>query len=222
MIEQIRSDFEEWYSNQKLDQISTWHPPGTLEFQQEQFPNGRYTAFSTKQMCWEVWQAAYAKYGKKNENPFGAKIQAAQAEIVAAECEIIDTEFGKVEVQSVTIMPHNSTRNHTDTVVETEKEAEEAGIKYIPEEDGEYWTAEQILDHMIRNIRSEDIPTILALPKEADMIRFHSSVGRWIRNTFKLWDLNNPHLDGYHPDEFSFEILKGIWRAIQRREMIGL
>ena len=54
----MREKFENWYKNQKLDQVSTWHEPETLEFGKEDYPNGRYTIFSTKQMCWEVWQAS--------------------------------------------------------------------------------------------------------------------------------------------------------------------
>ena len=120
------------------------------------------------------------------------------------------------------LTPHNSIRNHVAAEIETEDEAKGVGIKYIPDVDGEYWTIEQILDYMVKNLKDGDIIEILKCQKESDMIAFHSSVGRWIRNTFKLWDPNNPHLDGMHPDEMSTEILKGIWRTIVRREYIGM
>ena len=59
MIEKIRQEFEAWYSAQRLDQIATWHPAGTIEFQQEKYPHGRYTIMSTKKLAWEIWQAAH-------------------------------------------------------------------------------------------------------------------------------------------------------------------
>ena len=123
---------------------------------------------------------------------------------------------------SVPLTPHNSVRNHVSTKVESEDEAKEVGIKYIPEAEGEYFTAEQILAHMLKNLRGEDLIEILKCQKESEMIGFHLSVGQWIRNTFKLWDGNNPHLDGMHPDEMSTEILKGIWRTVVLREHLGM
>lgn len=58
MIEQIRQEFEEWYEKQGLDPHAKWHPAETLEFQQDKYPNGRYTVMSTKQFAWEIWQGA--------------------------------------------------------------------------------------------------------------------------------------------------------------------
>lgn len=58
MIEQIRQEFEEWYEKQGLDPHAKWHPVETLEFQQDKYPNGRYTIMSTKQFAWEIWQGA--------------------------------------------------------------------------------------------------------------------------------------------------------------------
>lgn len=43
----MREEFEKWYKSAGLDAYASWHD-------KEQ----RYTLFSTKQLCWEVWQAA--------------------------------------------------------------------------------------------------------------------------------------------------------------------
>lgn len=205
MIEKIRLDFEEWYKDQKFDQIATWHPVETLELDTDKYPNGRYTVFSVKQMCWEVWQAAFNYSEPKMvrevfDTPNGAKV--------------------KVCYMAAPLTPHNSSRNHTD--IESEDDEKVSGLKVIPEVDSVYWTAEQILEYMVKNLQGNDIIEILKCEKESDMIKFHSSVGRWIRNTFKLWDSQNPHLDGMHPDEMSTEILKGVWRAIVLREHLGM
>jgi len=211
-MEKIRLEFEDWYSQQKRDQIATWHPADTLTLDRTKYPTGRYTVLSGKQSAWEVWQAAWAR---SNEVANGKDCK----------CEVIETPEGKkVQVSYIVapLTPHNSVRNHVDAEVETADEAKGAGISYIPEADGEYWTAEQILEYMIKNLRGEDLLEILKCSKESDMMVFHHSVGRWIRNTFKLWDPKNPHLDGMHPDEMSSEILKGIWRVVIRRETLGL
>ena len=211
-MDKIRLEFEDWYSQHQRDPHANWHPPETLTYDRNKYPNGRYTVMSQKQSSWEVWQAAWAR---------------ASGVVVAKDnsCEVIDTPDGrkvKICYAVIPMTPHNSSRNHVDAEVETEAEAKEVGIKYLPETEGEYWTAEQILEYMLKNLRGEDLVEILKCQKESDMIAFHSSVGRWIRNTFKLWDTNNPHLDGMHPDEMSTEILKGIWRVVVRREMIGM
>lgn len=209
IIDQIRLEFEDWYSKQNRDN-ATWHPAEVLSHDREKYPNGRYTVLSQKQHDWEIWQAAWARKEELKNSP---------------STEIFEGPDGKqvtIYCHSIPLTPHNSSRNHVDAKVDSEVEAKEIGISCIPEADGEYWTAEQILDYMVKNIRGEDLLTVLRIEKESDMIQFHSSVGRWIRNTFKLWDMKNPHLDGMHPDEMSTEILKGIWRAIVRREMIGL
>lgn len=213
-MDKIRLEFEDWYSQQQRDPHANWHPAETLEYDRHKYPNGRYTVMSGKQSAWEVWQAAWeiAQLAQKYQKPQITE------EIVA----VGDGREVKILCATVPIAPHNSSRNHIETEVETEQEAKEVGINYIPAEEGEYWTAEQILEYMLKNLRGEDLIEILKCEKESDMIAFHSSVGRWIRNTFKLWDTSNPHLDGMHPDEMSTEILKGIWRQVVLRENLGL
>ena len=215
-MEKIRLEFEDWHSQQKRDHISVWHPAETLEYDRKKYPNGRYTIHSQKQSDWEVWQAAWAVAQSAINNDQNQK---------DSTCETVELDDGKKVKVCYTVIPltpHNSSRNHISVDIDSESEAKESGIKYIPEEDGEYWTAEQILEYMIKNLRGEDIVEILKCQKESEMIAFHSSVGRWIRNTFKLWDTKNPHLDGMHPDEMSTEILKGIWRTVVRREYLGM
>ena len=79
-MEKIQLDFEEWYKGQKFDKISKWHPVGDLQYDKDKFPLGRYTIFSVKQMCWEVWQAAYNYSAPKMESevfdtPDGKKVK---------------------------------------------------------------------------------------------------------------------------------------------------
>lgn len=53
--------------------------------------------------------------------------------------------------------------------------------------------------------------------------RFHDSVGRMIRNEFKLWDTSwTPELDEngcdcsmHHPDQISMEVIKDVWGRLK-------
>ena len=92
---------------------------------------------------------------------------------------------------------------------------------YLPPNEGEFWNQSQILRHVVKNMSEKDIEEVLKTPSANGMIDFHSSVGRYIRNRFKLW-INNPHLNGMHPDDFSFEILKDVWYHVQRRERFNV
>ena len=54
--------------------------------------------------------------------------------------------------------------------------------------------------------------------EEDDLVRYHSSLGRDIRNHFKLWVNYVPEMyeDGMcgHPDEISMEVITKVWRKV--------
>ena len=114
------------------------------------------------------------------------------------------------------ITPYNSSVNHSATLSTEECQ------NLIPSADGEFFTGEQIIEYMVKNLRNEEIIAILEHEKESDMIAYHSSVGRWMRNTFKLWEATYPYSDEMHPDDYSYELLKGIWRTVHMRNKIGM
>lgn len=116
------------------------------------------------------------------------------------------------------ITPYNSLMNHVGG--EHKKISDKYGVTYIPETD-EFWDKDKIIRYCVYTLRDEDILILLSLTKE-EMIQYHHSVGRWIRNTFKLWFVDNPILNGKHPDDVSSEILEGIWETVHLRENIGL
>lgn len=114
------------------------------------------------------------------------------------------------------ISPYNSLINHG----KHQEIAKAAGCVYIPETD-EFWDKEKIVQYCVSTLKDEDFVILLSLEKE-EMIKYHHSIGRWIRNTFKLWFEDNPTLNGKHPDDVSGEILEGIWETVHLREKIGL
>lgn len=79
-----------------------------------------------------------------------------------------------------------------------------------------------------------DKDSIKAIKEDAltaeDMVRYHHSVGRSIRNRFLLWDENNPYTkvdclpnnqgvidDPLFPDQVSHEILKRVWELVHNK-----
>lgn len=57
---------------------------------------------------------------------------------------------------------------------------------------------------------------------EDDLILLHSSIGRYIRNKYNLWDSSNPYTrykteqDPSHPDNMSFSIIQKIWKILHQ------
>lgn len=89
-----------------------------------------------------------------------------------------------------------------------------------------------IAKDVIKHWGDADIVQVRNIPR-ADMIRYHSSVGRSIRNEYKLWDKKNPLtkqwvfdgpllVDGAddhpcHPDAVSMDVLYKIWDIVHER-----
>lgn len=58
---------------------------------------------------------------------------------------------------------------------------------------------------------------VIKCTAEDDLISFHHSLGMWIRNTYGLWDTSHPlHAMGYHPDDYSFEVIVLLHKTLNR------
>lgn len=81
---------------------------------------------------------------------------------------------------------------------------------------------ESIIVEVIRHIHTwdqKDQDYFFTLGYEDSLITLHHSFGRWIRNTYRLWDYTHtPEIVGgvdyskYHPDAVSMEILRQAWK----------
>ena len=60
-------------------------------------------------------------------------------------------------------------------------------------------TEEEIARHLLSKISPEDMEDIKCLPK-LDLIGLHSSLGRFIRNEYKLWERTNELTKQWHSD----------------------
>ena len=68
---------------------------------------------------------------------------------------------------------------------------------------------------------SHSYKLVLKHCSEDDLISYHSTLGREIRNHFKLWVNYVPEMysdeDGLdnHPDEISMQVIKEVWKKLQ-------
>lgn len=87
----------------------------------------------------------------------------------------------------------------------------------------------QIADIVFADLDAVSKKEIAGVQTAEGMIAFHHSAGQYVRNTFKLWDADNPHTmiplrhckseqeaasSPFHPDQVSHEILKEVWRKV--------
>ena len=61
--------------------------------------------------------------------------------------------------------------------------------------------------------------------KKENLVTYHNSLGRNIRNEFKLWDVdwepeivNGVDISPNHPDQVSFDIIVEVWKKVNEME----
>lgn len=77
---------------------------------------------------------------------------------------------------------------------------------------------ETIAREVFRELSWEDFDVIGGIQHPSEMIEYHSSVGRHIRNKYQLWDrghvpeiINGVDVSPNHPDAISQRILERVW-----------
>lgn len=68
---------------------------------------------------------------------------------------------------------------------------------------------DEIVEHLYSNLDSRDLIEIQGRT-ESDMRALHHSFGRWIRNTYGLWDSTHPLTTQWHTDASSHNIIEGV------------
>lgn len=71
-----------------------------------------------------------------------------------------------------------------------------------------------VTDLLLNKLTEKEKRDIRQLEKK-DLIAMHHGFGTWIRNTYGLWDVKNPHLNGKHPDDYSFDVIVDLWEKLQ-------
>lgn len=91
----------------------------------------------------------------------------------------------------------------------------------------QYQTFDEIVDIIFEELNDESKRVLRETAKD-DLVLFHHTTGRAIRNDFLLWDPNNPITaewerkadpDGvdrspHHPDAISMRIIERVWEKV--------
>lgn len=84
-----------------------------------------------------------------------------------------------------------------------------------------YLSEEDIVEHMFLYVLTEEAKKAFRkIDNRGDLKQLHSSLGRWIRDRYLMWDGNNPFTSGdafadNHPDQMSMRIIQTIWARLQ-------
>jgi hypothetical protein len=84
-----------------------------------------------------------------------------------------------------------------------------------------FMSEQEIIDDMCLYVLTEDAKrSFRKITDEKHLIQLHSTLGRWIRNRYLLWDEDNPYTDKNpsspkHPDQLSMTIITRIWSMLQ-------
>ena len=80
-----------------------------------------------------------------------------------------------------------------------------------------------IVENWIRKETEENKKQFLDTPKEK-LVKYHTTLGRSIRNEFKLWDTswvpdiqNGVDQSPEHPDQMSIRVIEEVWGRLNNR-----
>lgn len=82
-----------------------------------------------------------------------------------------------------------------------------------------YLEEDAIINDIIRKMSDEDQKTWKEA-KESELVLWHLTTGREIRNKYHLWEADNPFTDTViadsdnHPDQVSARIMKKVWQVV--------
>jgi len=84
-------------------------------------------------------------------------------------------------------------------------------------EEKAFMTVDEIVADLKNNMDDKGIEAWTSIKKE-DLIKLHSTVGRTIRNTYRLWEVNHPAVPEWvHPDEASMKIMEKFWDTLHQK-----
>ncbi len=73
-----------------------------------------------------------------------------------------------------------------------------------------------IVQQLLSSLSNADRISLKNIQRE-DLIQFHHTTGRWIRNKYNLWDEANPYTDeNNHPDDISQQIIEELYDLLHQ------
>jgi len=71
--------------------------------------------------------------------------------------------------------------------------------------------AKEVYDEIMETWTGEDLRRFFSC-NPRDLIQYHHSLGRYIRNKYHMWELVIP--GEAHPDDTSMEVIELVWRTV--------
>ena len=69
--------------------------------------------------------------------------------------------------------------------------------------------AEEVYDEIMKTWTGDDLRRFFTC-NPRDLIQYHHTLGRYIRNKYHMWELST---EG-HPDDTSMEVIELVWRTV--------
>lgn len=89
-----------------------------------------------------------------------------------------------------------------------------------------YLSEDEIVNELVYGLSKQEVDLLLEIPFD-DLIGLHHSVGRQIRNQYKLWDCRNPYVETEHetspshPDQMSQRIIEKVWKKVHTTQDVN-
>ena len=71
--------------------------------------------------------------------------------------------------------------------------------------------AKEVYDEIMETWTGDDLRRFFTC-NPRDLVQYHHTLGRYIRNKYDLWGTNMPE-NGQHPDDYSMEVIELVWRT---------
>ena len=98
-------------------------------------------------------------------------------------------------------------KNNEITIVSFDADTEIAPHAFLTED-------EIIYDIVTHRLNDEKTRNEICNTSEENLFQFHFDFGMWVRNSYGLWQPNNPIVGDKHPDDLSMELIKLVVKTL--------
>lgn len=82
-----------------------------------------------------------------------------------------------------------------------------------------------MVEYVLSTLPWDDRSELLAVTEKSELVRYHHTLGRWIRNHFGLWALtwvpvivNGFDVSENNPEQLSMRVIEAVWERLQNAE----
>lgn len=78
-----------------------------------------------------------------------------------------------------------------------------------------YLSVDEIVDDIYGKIDEGSHAELMKIDDERELLGFHHTTGRYIRNHYGLWNPDNHIAKDAHPDDLSMAIITLVWKRVR-------